>query len=961
MSYCLNSGQFSLEILCVRCAHCEFAACANLVFVFLSLYLDERSLEQQNFSFFSMDSKMHLSVSGSRTQMALVKSTLESQESNLLQTVLSSVTTPFDVTLFNQEEAVSISEGRNTPLADVSVMSNEAFLSDNDFISSFPKAQWTPPLKSFAVLADGHSVNTAREVLETVLLTPSLSVLFSPYDISKAAQQKTPLSAVPERSNILTELKPFVPDSEVLTASRDLLLYPANTAIYFTSIPSEAGVAVRENINASLAALPFGAASEESPLHLKLLDKNNPVTPDATAQSADTYGDVYTDVSSRAAETLDLRTYPSPSIPWATLSSAASAESALSPISLPLESFTLHSAAISTDSKPVLNTSLFTHRFSSTAPNLSAGSEIPSQSELVSELMSPVPSTRSYSSCLYCDSASFLPEAGFSPEHDVGSGDFVETLSIKASEIQGITPFTTIITDGYELEEPAPEIFDTSFPSRPVVSFSSRFTEMPNSSVILLSTTDTVPNNRSPITISSYHQLPEETSLNNSVAQFPPAVLETRLLTRSTGLEFPDATTVPFDSTFIPSERIASFAVSRTTLLELPELMPSDSVVLLDKTSTREEMSLNTSDFPSSLLLTPFLIEPSYSSLSFAMLNSYSVMQSDLSTRLPQTLLTGASILSEDVSNWDFTTTVSSASDTEVSQFPLGQTSYFYSNASSVPGAHVPEIAPSSGFHSESSMFLEASSILPVGSEVVFTSAVTGATSQLEPSLSTSHSVVPTLVLLTSDTQPVTSSISLSETNLISLFTTFSATPVLSTSSSLLSTAPASDEDVGATVNLTLLLTSCSEASVHTALLPAHSDNMTSGADTSSVMPFPTASLSVTMSFAPTQLPPTSSPPSVYEVPAGSNVTAGTDASTASTSVPTTTATSTTGSRGTTAAGGLGMAATTPSETVVVTSAVTTTRQPYVCDITVPDAYLVTAGKVFLTVLFFRSHCNVMP
>ncbi|NWR65579.1 K1549 protein, partial [Bucorvus abyssinicus] len=907
-----------------------------------------RSLEQQNFSFFSMDSKVHQSVSGSRTQMALAKSTLESQESNLLQTVLSSVTTPFDVTLFNQEETVRISEVRNTPLVDVSITSNEAFLSEDEFISSFPKAQWTPPLKSFAVLTDHHSVNTARGVLETVLLTPSLSVLFPPYDLSKTAQQKTPLSAVPEHSNTPTELKLFVPDSEMLTASRDLLLYPANTAMYFTSVPSEAGVAVRENIKASLAALPFGAVSEGSPLHLKLLDKNSPVTPDATAQSVDLYGDVYADVSSRAAEILSLRTYPSPSIPWATLSSAASAEPALFPISLPLASFPLHSAAISTDSKPVLNASLFTHEFSSAAPNLSAGSEIPSQSELVSELTSPVPSTRSYSSCLYCDSASFLPEAGFSLEHDVGSGDYVETLSIKASEIQGITPFTTIITDGYELEEPTPEIFDTSFPSRPVVSFSSRFTEMPDSSVILLSTTDTVLNNGSPITISSYHQLPEETSLNISVGQFSLPVLETVLLTPSTRVEFPDATTVLFDSTFIPSETIASFAVSWTTLLELPELMPSDSVVLLDKTSVREEMSLNTSDFPSSLLSTPFLIEPSYLSLSSAMLNSYSVMQSDLSTHLPQTLLTGASVLSEDVSNWDLATTVSSATDIKVSQFPLSQTSYFYSNASSVPGAHVTEIAASSGFHSESSMFLEASSVLPVGSEVVFTSAVTGATSQLEPSLSTSHSVVPTLVLLTSDTQSVTSSISLSETNLISLFTTFPATPVLSTSSSLLSTAPAFDEDIGATVNPTLLLTSRSEASAHTALPPAHPDNMTSGADTSSVMPFPTASLSVTMSFAPTQFPLTSIPPTGYEVPSGSSVTAGTDASAASTSVPTTTATSATGGHSTTAAGGLGMfstplATTTPSKAVVITSAVTTTRQPYVCDITVPDAYLVTA------------------
>ncbi|KAM9641127.1 UPF0606 protein KIAA1549 homolog isoform 4-T4 [Morphnus guianensis] len=913
---------------------------------------DERSLEQQNFSFFSMDSNVHQSISGSRTQMALAKSTLEFQESNFLQTVLSSVTTPFDVTLFNQEEMVRISEGKSTSLADVSVTSNEAFLSDDEFISSFPKAPWTPPLKSFAVLTDHHSVNTVeppREMLETVLLTPSLSVLFSPYDISKTAQQKTPLSAVPERSNTLTELKPFVPDSEMLTASRDLPLYPPNTAIYFTSIPLEAGVAVQENINASLTALPFGAASEGLPLHLKLLDKNSPVTPDATAQSADPYGDIYADVSTRAAETLSLRTYPSPSIPWATPASATSAESALFPISLPPATFLLHSAAISTDSNTVLNASLFTHEFSSITPNLPASSEIPSQSELVSKLMSPVPFKRSYSSCLYCDSVSLLPEAGFSPEHDVGSGDYVETLSITASEVRGITPFATVIADGYELEEPTPEIFDTSFPSRPVVSFSSRFAEMPDSSMFLLSTADTVFNGGRPVTISSYHQLPGGTSLNISVAQFSLPVLETVSLTPSTYVELPDATTVLFDSTFTPSEPVASFAVSHTTLLELPELMPSESVVLLDKTSTREEPSLNISDFPSNLLSTPFLIEPSYLSLSLAMLNSYSVMQSDLSALLPQTLLTGTSVLSEDVSSWDLATTISSATDAEVSQFPLGQTSYFYSNASSVPGAHVPEITLSSDFHSESSVFLEAPSVLPAGSEVVFTSAVTGATSQLEPSLSTSHSVVPTLVLPASDTPSVTSSILLSETNLISLFTTFPATPVLNVSSSLLSTAPASDEDIGATVNPTLLLTSRSEGSAQTALPPADPDSPTSRADTSSAMPFPTASLSGTMSFAPTQFPPTSGPPTGYEAPAGSSVTAGTDASAASTTVPTTTAASATGSRSVTAAGSLGtfssapLATTTPSEPVAVTSAVTTTRQPYVCDITVPDAYLVTA------------------
>ncbi|NXH45642.1 K1549 protein, partial [Dicaeum eximium] len=890
-----------------------------------------RSLEQQNFSFFST---AHESVSGSRTQTALARSTLESQESNLLQTVLSSVTTSFDGTLLSQEETARISEGRSTPLVDVSVKSNEAFLSDDEFISSFSKAQWTPPVKSFAVLTDHHSVNTvepSREMLETVLLTPSLSVLSSLYDISETAQQKTPLSAVPERSYTLMELKPFVPDREMLTASRDLLLYPPNTAIPFTSIPSDTGVVAQENINASLTALPFGAASEGLPLHLKLLGETSPGAPDATAQGADLYGDVYTHVSSRAAESLSQRTYPTPSILWPTPASAASAEPAFFPISLPLVSFPLDSAAISVNSNTILNASLFTREFPTTAPNLPAGSEIPSQSELVRELKSPVPFTRSYTYCLYCDSVSLLPEAGFAPEHE-GSGDYVETLSIKASEVQGITAFTTIITDGYELEEPTPEIFDTSFPSRPVVSLSSRFAEIPDSSMFLLSTTDT----RTPITISpSYQQLPGEMSLNISASQTLP-VLETILLTPSTHVELPGATPVLLDSTIIPSEPVASFAISQTTLLEFPELMPSESVVLLGKTSTSDRPSLNISDFPSNLLSTPFLIESSYLSLSLTMLSSYSVMQSDLSTLLPQTLLTGTSVLSEDVTSWDLATTVSSATDAEVSQLHLGQTSYFYSDASSLPEAQVPEIMPSSEFHSESSVFLEASSVLPVGSEVVFTSAATGATSQLEPSLSTSHSVVPTLVLPTSDTQSVTSSILLSETNLISSFTTFPATPVLNVSSSLLSTALGSDEDIGATVNPTLLLTSGSRGSVPTALPPTDADNLTSDADTVSVMPFPTASPSVTSSFAPTQFPLTASPPPGHEVPSGSSVTAGADAS-----APSTTVTSATGSPGTFSS--TPVRSTAPSEVVVVTSAVTTTRQPYVCDITVPNAYLVTA------------------
>ncbi|OXB69338.1 hypothetical protein ASZ78_015738, partial [Callipepla squamata] len=906
----------------------------------------EISLEQQNFSFFSMDSKVHQSISGSRTQMTLAKSTLESQESNFLQTLLSSVTTPIDVALFNQEETVRISEGRSTPLIDFSVTSNEAFLSDDEFISPFPKAQWTPLLKSFAVLTDHHSVNTVeppRETLEAPLLTPSLSVFSSPYDILRTTQQKTPLSAALDRSTTLTDLELFVPDSGILTASRHSLLHPPDTGIYFTPVPSEEVDAMWENMNRSVTSLPSGATSEGAPIHLKLLGENSHAAPGATAQSVDPNGDIYTSMSSGATEAVDVRTEPT--LTWATVATAASAESALLSTSLPFATFLGHSAAMSSDSGAVLNAGLFTQVFSSTAPNLPADSEIPSQSELDSELISPVPFTRSYSSCLYCDSISLLPEAGFSPEHDVGSGDYVETLSFTASEVQGVTPFTTVIIDRYELEEPTPEIFDTSFPSRPVVSFSSRFVETSDLSLFLLSTVDTALDDRKLTSSHSYRQLPGETSLDLSAVQFSLSVTGTVSLAPSTRGEHPATSTALLESAAIPSHLVASLAVSPTTWLESTELKPSESVFLYDKTSTREELSLNISDFSSSLLSTPFLIEPSYSLLSTAVLTSHSVMQSDFSTLLPQTLLTGTSVLSEDASSWDLVTAVSSTIDSEVSLFSLGQTLYFYSNAPSVPGAHVPEIMPSSSFPSDSSVFLEVLSVLPVGSEAVFTSAVPGATSQLEPSSSSPQSVTPTLVLPASDTKPVSSSVLLNETNLISVFTTFPTTPVLNVSSSLLSTGLASDEDIGATVKATLLLTSPSESSAHTAvLLTADPDSLTQHAGASSVLPSPTESLSMTTLFVPTQFPLTSLTPTGYDVPTG----AGTDADTsiAASTVPTTAATSTS-SRSSVSSSPPLVTSTHPGA-VLLTSATSTTRQPYVCDISVPDAYLVAAGKTFL-------------
>ncbi|KAM8820017.1 UPF0606 protein KIAA1549 homolog [Eudromia elegans] len=908
---------------------------------------DEISSEQQNFSLSSVDSKVHQSISGSRTYMALAKSTLDSPENSFLQTVLSSVTTPLDVTVFNQGEAIRSSEGGSPPAMHVSVTSNEAFLSDDQFVSSSPKAQWTLPPKSFAVLTAHHSANTIeppRDTLETVLLTPSLSVSSLPYD-TETALQKTPLSAVSEDSNTLTALQPFVPDSEVLTASRDLPFHPPNTDTYFTPLPSEEVIAGWENSSKSLASLPWGATSEGSAL-LRLMESSR-ITAQATAQNSDPYGDVDANVDSWATEAVSRRTRPASSIPWASPVSTSSAEPALFPISLPLASLPVPSPAMFSDTDVVLNGSLFTQGFSRTALNLPASPQIPSQSELSSELVSPVPFARSSVSCLYCDSVSLLAEPGFSAEHEVGSGDYPETLSLQASEVKGLSPFTTVIADVYELEEPTPETFDTSFPSRPVVSFSSRFEEIPESTMFLLSTVDAALNNEMPTAIfPSYSQLSGGTALNVSSAQFYLPIMETLLLTPSISVDLPDTTSAPFESTFTLGEPEPSFTVSHTTVLESLEFTPSESLVLLDSTSAREASPVNITDFPSSPLSTPFPFEPSYlSSAAAAILTSYSLMPSDLATLLPQTSLTETSALTGDASIWHSATPVST--DTEASQLPLWHTSHFYSNISSVAGTQVPEIMPSSHFPLDPSVLLEATSVLQMDSEVLFTSAFTGATSVLESSLLSLQPVVPTPVLSRADTESVTSSILLNETDLGSLFTTFPTTPVLNVSSSLLSTVPAPDEDTGATGNPTLLLTSYPEISASTALPTVDPDNLTSQSDVSSTVPSPAEPVSVTPSFVATQTSPSPSTPTGYDILLGTDAANSVDATHA---VPTTTATSAVGSRGTPAMESspdsfsfTPLATTTASAAAFVTPATTTTRPPYVCDITIPDAYLVTA------------------
>ncbi|XP_067392133.1 UPF0606 protein KIAA1549 homolog [Emydura macquarii macquarii] len=920
---------------------------------------DGLSLEQQNLSLLSVESKLYPSTVSSMTHMALTQSTVEPQENNFLHEVLSSLTTPLDMTSFDKE--------RTTPVVDITVTSNETFLRDDGLISTFPNEQWTPSLKSITVkYHSDNPVELPRGTLETVLLTPSLSVLSLPYDEMKTAQQKTS-SAASGHSFAVTQLKPFAPDGIIPTTSRDLLLYPTNADIDLSSTTSEVVVGPVENVEESYASssdsslfLPFDTTSEGSSVLMRQPNEDMQVTSGALVKSTDQYTEAYPDVNSGATEALSLRTYPVASISRAAPVLVTIMEPALFSVSLPSVSFPVHSAAGSTDSDTFVTDELFTHvlshKSSSTSPNLPGSLGMPSQVELFSEFISPVPFTRPYASCSYCDLASVPPEQVFAAghtEHDVGSGDYVETLSFTASEEKGITPLTTLVTDLYELEESTPEIFDTTFPSRPVLSFSSRHIEISESNLFFSNSVDISLNMMTTTIFPSYSQPSEGISLDITSVQFSFPMTEIFTLTSGVRAKPSGITTVLHESAFTTSENVPSVTIRPTDLLESSEFMPSESVLLLDKTPasvSTDESSVTISDFSSNFLSTPFLFEPSsWSSLSSAVSTFYSRMPSELSTLLPQVFSTllGTSVVFEDSSSWDsveFPATDSTS--IEVSHLSPWQTSY--SNTFSVPVTHNPEVISSLSFYSDSSMLLEGTSVLLMDSEVSFTSTFTEATSQLESSLFSLESAVPTLVLSISDSESIlTSNTLVGETHLTSWFTTFQTTPILSVSSTLLSTVTASDEEIGATANHTLLLTSHSKAMASTAHFTTNPYTPLLHTDVSSVTASPAESISVVTSFIPTQLPPSINTSIEYGTPTKTSVTEITNIT--STTTATTTISSTVGhstateSSSSTSTSPTAVVATTPSDVIIITSAMTTTRQPYVCDITVPDTYLILA------------------
>lgn len=877
---------------------------------------------------------------GNKTHTALSESTRDSRANTVFPELSSPVTTPFEMTSLDQEVGSRASVQQNGPALDFSVTSNEAILSDDRFISLISNAQQTPSLKSF--VEDDHlgsyPVKPTKEILQTLLLAPSLAVSSLPLDYVGTLQ--TTLQRAASAPHIsLPHLKSFDETSIALTPYRDLLM--PQTDLHSVALEMADASPGKEGEN-----LPSYLFSSTSLLFDTIIEQS--LTYDNT-QSTYRYPEAHYSINSSLTGTLGPKYSSVLSIFKESPISLTGATmfSTHFPFIFP---HTISYTEVTAFNTP-FNEMFFTHELSQKSSRNEA-SIFPSHSEnKLSDSKSPVPFTKPHTSCLYCDFISASPESFFSmrpTENEVGSGEYDETLSFMVSDVKSVASLTSEISDFYDVPESPPEIFDTSFPSRPVVSFSSRFTELSESNsleISLKSIFTSIPPSH------FYSQSSEIISLESNLVNFSYSVSELVIVESSTGIlenVFSKVATISPESVFMETVSVPSMTMRNSILLETSEFMPSETTHVFSTALeyfSIEDSAVSRSDIVSSLSFRPFSSESTdLSHFSSAAKTSFLAMPSDLSTLLPHILptLLPSSVLFDNSAGWSSVEQPAvDITSMEASQVSW-QSSFFNSSSSSFPVMHSSEVMPSSHFYVNSSILLEPTSILMVESEFYFTSAFTEATSHFE-----SYFTIDTMLtqqLSVSASQPVfTSNIYGDDTHVSLWFTSFQSTPVLTFSPFLLTTATV--EDSGATANF----------SPFSSFTEVPSDFLKTT---------PYTSLSTNMNS--NVISPTG--PMVIETPSSVNTAVESDvltktsmtkhismtaftATTSSSKIGLSSVTSSTSSSSTSSSTSIW----TPTQVTVATSPTTTTKQPYVCDITVPDNYLVTTGKIFSYLYFLLN------
>ncbi|XP_030886559.1 UPF0606 protein KIAA1549 homolog, partial [Leptonychotes weddellii] len=899
---------------------------------------DELFLEQQNLSLSSVELMMKKSTVHSTAHVALTETAPGSQESSSLHVISSPSTTIFDTIFFNQGTMTQSIADHSILVANyVSMMSNAVVREDDEMDNFLPEAPWTT----------SRVVSPIRYLpVSPPALTPSSPIISLQDQQMTSAWQNTMQqpTTYTESPSHFSAFRSAFPTSEGLlpTPSRNLVLYPTDAYGHSASrtLPEIVASGTEEAetlLSSSLSAepLPLGSGLTQQPL--PSWAEVPPPPEDVLATATARYPEATTAVSRSLEGTILSRTEPAAALAQMALScSGGSPNSAL---------FSSSPASVSS-SPPSADVS--SHPF---LPGSSGEtSELPGDAVVVAALeddargLSPLSSLRPSTGCVSCRVASprLVASASLPGGEDAGSGDGAETLSVTAPEARGgVSPPSRGVADFPEFEE-EPQDFNTRFPSRPVVPLSSPSAGVSGTSGGVSAEagagsvgTGPVPPSRghlsapaspdpAPLGSSSVPETPGPPG-GGGTAGFPwviSSVLPDSSVPRTAGHNRPP----PARGGPRPSPASAPGASGEPSLFPDPE--PGRS-------SARE--TGRALESAAGFLSTPplelsSLVPSSSEGLASPTLGTASAAAAFVSQASSAAVETLA--LSDSLRAPSAPLSVPASTNSEFSQ-PRPSSDLLLSTFTFLPGYS--EMSRLSGLPSDSLKFSEAAAVSPTGPEAHFTSALTETTSYSELSLIAHDSAVTTLV--PSRSEPTLDVLTLG-THFPSPLTAFHTTPILAESSLFPTPTPTpSSDEVSATGDRSPVLPSFSKVIARPTLLVTDAYLSSASSFVSEVVPspLPTEPIFVGPSFTPTELPMNTS-----TEPTSPNTSAAPDRTVDSTPSSRTASQNPPESSSVRPPPSLHPVPTSTSEATVGTPALVTTKPPYVCDITVPDAYLIT-------------------
>ncbi|XP_059113001.1 UPF0606 protein KIAA1549 homolog [Peromyscus eremicus] len=901
--------------------------------------LDELSLEQHNPSLRPEEFLPETSIMPS-AHVALSETAPGSQPGISVLVLSSPSPTTFDTAFLNHRQQTQSTAEHSIFAAQYgSVTSNEVAIDDDEMDNFLPDAHWTSsgvasPMQS----ASPSPLEPPQEMPEPGMtpLLPTISLQDEVLSGCRSTAQQATVH-VESSSDFSTSWSAFLTSEGIIpTPSRSLVLHPTEIHSQLSSkaLP-ETVASVTEGVENLLFSSwisvpqPVGDGVTQQP-SVPLWEVSQPLM-GVLATSTDRNPNGTTAWSERREEVISLRALPtvttSPTDPVFTSPLSAVLSTPLSSVS-----FATQPAGISDN--PFLSSEAgetLESPHSATAPSFTDHPHA----------LNPEASLRPHTWCVSCVFSS--PQQVLSrslTEKEVGSGDGHEALSTASVEASHLSPSSSVGTDLSELEDP--QEFNTLFPSRPVVSLSSRSVGLwevsldmsPEVDMSGITATQVYPSHGHLSTPSSLDStfgfsVTRDLVMPSSVTYLLSSVIPSVHFESSLSLTANQTTpSLPAGNpSLLTSSRLASSAESKVFAdLEPTSVLQLESGSLLDSTSS----------FYSAPLLDFSTPAPSRSDL----LAYPSLTSTDPSAFLSQPPPTVAETfsLSSSINLQSPQLFVLKPTSLEPSQ-PWSSSDLLMKTVTLLPSHS--EMLPLSSSPSDSRKFAaEAWRVSLIESGVHLTSVFSEATSVLELPLIPHGSSGSTLVPSSFET---TLGISTTGTHFSSLPAVFHLTPILTGSSPFLTLTP-SDGSVSVTDHSTPV------SPISSSVIPTSTESIsdlllsTSPSLASEVSPSPMPTKPVMgSSLTPTDSPPTTSPePSPSPEPSMPNTSTapGDTVDSALNSEPM--SQNPQGNSVPPPQPSLGPVTTSTLEATVGTPALATAKPPYVCDITVPDAYLIT-------------------